>query len=93
MSASGQLEPNPLRRKQKDWASVSYGAIIILALVIGNSLPSTVVGTLSRNSSSWRDRISALPSYQLSAWVASRTPDCGMLRMWPKKTGPSMTVE
>lgn len=61
------------------WVKVMYGAMMTLALVMGSSLPSIVVGTLSRNSSSWRERTSALPSYQLPAWVASRVPDCGIL--------------
>lgn len=57
------------------------GAMMTLDLGMGSCLPSTVVGTFSRNPSSWRDRTSGLPSYQLPAWVASRVPCCGMLRV------------
>lgn len=49
------------------------------ALGMGGALPSMVAGTRSRKSSSWRERTSALSSYQLPAWVASRVPDCGMV--------------
>lgn len=67
--------------------------MMTLALVIGSSLPSTVVGTFSRNSSSWRESTSALPSYQLPAWVASRVLDCGMFWMWFEEDWSIVTVE
>lgn len=57
----------------------AYGAMMTLALEMGSSFPSTVVGTLSRYSSSAFDRTAGLPSYQLPAWVASRVPFWGMV--------------
>lgn len=62
---------------RKAWHG-TYGAMMTLDLVMGNCLPSTVAGTFSRNPSSWRDKTSGLPSYQLPAWVASRVPCCGI---------------
>lgn len=59
-------------------SSGPYGAMITLALGIGSSLPSIVVGTRPRKSSSWRESTSDLLSYQLPAWLASRVPDCDM---------------
>lgn len=52
-----------------------YGAMTTLALDMGSSFPSMLVGTLLRKSSSWRERMSGLSSYQLPACVASRFPD------------------
>lgn len=54
----------------------AYGAMMTLAFDMGNSFPSIVGGTLLRKSSSSRARTSGLASYQLSAWVALRVPDC-----------------
>lgn len=58
----------------------TYGAMMTLDFGMGSSLPSMVVGTFSRNPSSWRDKTSGLLSYQLPACVASRVPRCGMMR-------------
>lgn len=55
--------------------------MMTLDLGMGSCLPSIAGGTFSRKPSSWRDNTSGLPSYQLPAWVASRVPRCGMVKV------------
>jgi hypothetical protein len=76
VSWEGRVSISPLRHGAH---ASTDGAMTTLAPRMGSSLSSTVSGTAERYWSSSSPRELGSPSYQLSAWLASRVPASGMV--------------